>query len=115
MSKNEINCPACGAPVTIEPGKVRVICAFCGVSVAIPEEEQIKLPPPPPPPPVKTEDEVAKVLREAQPVARTALRGYAWWTILKRFIPTCLGILFLLCIAGCVLGGVLIYWAQNRF
>ena len=109
MPESKLNCPACGAPVTIEPGKVRMICAFCGVSVAIPEEKQIKLAPPPPPPPVKTEDEVAKVLREAQPVAQTALRGYAWWTILKRFIPTCLGILFLLCIAGCVLGGVLIY------
>ncbi len=101
-------CLACGAPVLPVAGVTHTTCAYCGVTLAIPEELQ-KDPVPPgsgfkiPEPETSSEMEAAEFLREAQPVARKAFNLFALWTWVRRFLPGCLvaiSIAICLCLVG---------------
>ena len=97
-------CIACGAPVIPEKGVTHMACAYCGVTLAIPQELQkdavplgstFKIPEPEPTP----EMEAAEFLRAAQPVARKAFNLFALWTWARRFLPGCLvGALAIACL-----------------
>lgn len=101
-------CLACGAPVHPAEGVTHMACAYCGVTLAIPEELQVdpvplgstfEFPEPDPLP----EMEAAEFLRAAQPVARKAFNLLALWTWIRRFLPGCLvaiSILTCLCLIG---------------
>ena len=161
MAENSFPCPACGGPVSSNPGEKRTTCGFCGVSVTVPADfvpkvnkddvlaqvrnaltarnkvEAVRLyrqgfgvglkeakdavdamqadyePRYTPPPPKTDEEQVADVLRKAQPIATGALRTYAWWTVVKRFIPGCLITLTVLCVLTCVSGAAFIFLLQQ--
>jgi len=106
--KTTFSCLACGAPVIPEEGVAHMTCAYCGVTLAIPQELQkdpvplgsgFRVPEPDPDP----EMEAAEFLREAQPIARKAFNLFALWTWVRRFLPGCLvatSIAICLCLVG---------------
>jgi len=106
-------CLACGAPVIPEEGITHMACAYCGVTLAIPQELQkdaiplgsvFRVPEPDPDP----EMEAAEFLRAAQPVARKAFNLFALWTWVRRFLPGCL-VALLIATCLCLIGiGILI-------
>ena len=105
-------CPACGAPNEPEAGRAQMTCSYCGANLAIPSEMRWDAPPrveaapervaPPP----RLEDEASEMLRKAQPVAVKALNTYAWWTWIRRVLPTCL-IIALIILCACAAFGML--------
>lgn len=111
------SCIACGAPVIPEEGVTHMACAYCGVTLAIPEELQkdavplgskFKIPEPEPAP----EMEAAEFLRAAQPVARKAFNLFALWTWVRRFLPGCLvGVLVIACL--CLIGAAILIAQQG--
>lgn len=121
MDERTFPCPACGGPVAPNPGEKRTTCSYCGVSVTVPEN--FILPPrqqaaeaPAAAPHRKTDPEqVAEVLRKAQPIAAGALSTYAWWTALKRFIPGCLIALIVLCVLSCLASAALLAALTGNF
>jgi len=163
MAENTFPCPACGGPVSSNPGEKRTTCGFCGVSVTVPADfvprvnkddvlpqvrnalasgnkieavrlyrqgfgvglkeakdavdaMQVDYEPrytSPPPPSRSDEEQIADVLRKAQPIATGALKTYAWWNIAKRFIPGCLIAMAVLCVLTCVSGAAFIFLLQQ--
>jgi len=101
-------CLACGAPVNPLEGVTQMACAYCGVTLAIPEALQKDLLPPGsrfkiPEQEPDPEMDAAEFLRAAQPVARKAFNLFALWTWVRRFIPGCLlaiSIATCLCLVG---------------
>ncbi len=57
--------------------------------------------PRPAPPQKSSEEQVADMLRKAQPIAAGALNTYTWWSVLKRIVPGCLVLLAAVCILSC--------------
>ena len=101
-------CIACGAPNEPAAGRSRMACAYCGANLTIPESLRVKAKPTAAVKPLKVEpspsfeDEAADILRKAQPIAVKAWNTYAYWTWIRRLLPTCLVITFvsfLICIA----------------
>ncbi|MEJ5224781.1 MAG: hypothetical protein WHV44_10035 [Anaerolineales bacterium] len=128
MDERTFPCPACGGPVAPNPGEKRTICSYCGVSATVPKnfiprprqqaaEAPAAAPPRPTPPPSRKTDpeQVADVLRKAQPIAVGALSTYAWWTTVKRFIPGCLIALIVLCVLSCLAGVALLAALTGNF
>jgi hypothetical protein len=108
MTSNTISCPSCGGPNKPEAGAVRMACAYCGTTLAIPESMRVKDAPkaekiaPKPKPTPTPEIDAPDLLRKAQPAAVKAWNLFAYWTRLRRLIPACLTVLvigFFLCAA----------------
>ena len=93
---SSINCPACGAPNLPETDKIYLACNYCGTNIAIPEKLRTKSEPKKEQNVSKArpisipENEAAKLLRKAQPVAIGAWNLYALWTWVRWILPTCL-------------------------
>ena len=105
-------CPACGAPNEPEAGRPQMACSYCGANLTIPAELRRAAIPKVEKAPSKTasapslENEAPELLRKVQPVAVKAWNAYAYWTWIRRALPTCLIILLvLLCV--CVILGAL--------
>ena len=103
--KNEIPCPACGAPNSPEADKTRMACAYCGANLVIPEALQRKSIPEKnarkPEASLGADIEAGDILRKMQPIAIRAWNLYALWTWVRRILPTCL-ILFIVGIILCL-------------
>ena len=117
---SSINCPACGAPNLPEAGKIHVACNYCGTNIIIPEKLRTKATLKMEGTASKTkpisvpENEAAKLLRKAQPVAIGAWNLYALWTWIRWILPTCL-VIFLVSTVLCVaLGAVPIFLRLMR-
>lgn len=128
MAENAFPCPACGGPLEANPGEKRTVCGYCGVTVTVPEsyipQKKVDTEPPkaqtparpaPPPPRKSDQEQVADVLRKAQPIATGALNTYAWWTGAKRFIPGCIIVLVVLCLLACLASAALITALAGNF
>ena len=112
---SSINCPACGAPNSPEAGKIHLVCNYCGTTITIPEKLRTKAAPKMEQTAskaksvIRPENEAAKLLRKAQPVAIGAWNIYALWTWVRWILPTCL-VIFLVGTVLCVaLGTVPIF------
>ena len=98
---SSINCPACGAPNLPEAGKIHIACNYCGTNITIPEKLRTKAAPKVEGTASKAkpisvpENEAAKLLLKAQPVAIGAWNLYALWTWMRWILPTCLIVLVL--------------------
>ncbi|MBI5934296.1 MAG: hypothetical protein HY867_11360 [Chloroflexi bacterium] len=95
----EFPCPACGAPNEPEAGRAQMTCRYCGANLTIPASMRSAAPPkvekapaseasvaPAPSP----EIDASEFLRQAQPVVAQAWNTFAWWTWIRRVLPTCL-------------------------
>ena len=107
-----INCPACGAPNLPEAGKIYIGCNYCGTNITIPEKLRTKAIPKMEgtvsraKPISVPENEAAKLLRKAQPVAIGAWNLYALWTWVRWILPTCLVILLVGTVLCVILGAL---------
>ncbi len=113
MTKSpSIQCPACGAPNSPAAGKIYVACEYCGTNINIPKKLRTKTTSTKGKPPSKAkpvsipENEAAKFLRKAQPIAINAWNFYAVWTWLMRLLPACL-VVFIVGIFLCLALGAL--------
>ena len=101
-------CPACGGPNEPEAGRAQMTCHYCGANLNIPASMRKAAPPkvekaPTKPAPVPTpEIDASELLRQAQPVVAKAWNTYAWWTWLRRLLPTCL-VIILVAICSCAI------------
>ena len=101
-----IPCPACGAPNVPEAGRAQMACSYCGANLTIPASMRKAAPPkvektpPMAAPPPTPEADVSEVLRQAQPVLTQAWNTFAWWTWIRRALPTCL-VIILVAICSC--------------
>ncbi len=69
---------------------------------------------PRPAPPKIDQEQVADVLRKAQPIAAGALNTYAWWSALRRIVPGCLILLVAVCIISCASFAAFILLLQQQ-
>jgi hypothetical protein len=112
-----IPCPACGAPNNPEAGRAQMACSYCGANLTIPASMRRDAPPkvekapaseasaaPAPRPEVDTSEIASEILRQAQPVMTKAWNTFAWWTWIRRALPTCL-VIVLIALCGCVILG----------
>lgn len=101
-------CPACGAPNEPVVGQARMMCAYCGANLTIPESlrtaaiPKVEKTPEKSVPTPRLEEEATELLRKAQPVAVKAWNTYAVWTQIRRALPTCL-IVLLIALCGCAI------------
>lgn len=106
------SCPTCGGPNEPVPGESRMACAYCGVTLTIPQAMRstakpfIEKMPPKKESAIRLEKDGPDLLRKAQPVAIKAWNAYAYWTWIRRLFPTCL-ILFATGFIFCLAAGVL--------
>jgi DNA-directed RNA polymerase subunit RPC12/RpoP len=127
MSPVSFPCPSCGGPVEPLSGKIRLACPYCGSSVNIPENLQIKEKPaevpeksttpyfmPPPP---REGDDITDVLNQVKPLAAGAMKAYGIWAMLRmlwrRVVPACAVILMILCLLVCGASVLLIFLSQR--
>jgi hypothetical protein len=127
MSPVSFSCPPCGGPVEPLPGKTRLPCPYCGSSVNIPDNLQIKETPSKvsgktttpyfTPPPPREGDDLTDVLRQVKPLAAGALSAYGLWAMLRmlwrRVVPACAVIVMILCLLVCVASVLLIFLSQR--
>jgi len=112
-------CPACGSPNNPEAGRTQMACSYCGANLTIPAALRTAAPPkvektteraaPIP----SLEKEAPDLLRKAQPIAIRAWNAYAYWTWIRRALPTCL-VIILIGICLCVAFGVLPFFLNLR-
>jgi len=100
-------CPACGAPNEPEAGRAQIACSYCGANLTIPASlrreaapKAEKTPERAAPTP-RQEIDASELLRQAQPVVTKAWNAFAWWTWVRRALPTCL-VIVLIGICACV-------------
>lgn len=99
-------CPACGAPNEPEAGATQMACSYCGANLTIPVSTRKAAPPRVEKTPEKAapapspEIDASEILRQAQPVVTRAWNTYAWWTWIRRALPTCL-IIVLIGLCAC--------------
>lgn len=102
------HCTGCGAPNKPEAGQTSMACAYCGITLTIPEELRTRATPrvekiqSKATPAVSLEKEAPELLRKAQPLAIKAWNMYAYWTWVRWVLPTCLTIFvvgFFICMA----------------
>lgn len=98
-------CPACGAPNEPIAGAAQMACTYCGANLIIPTSMRKSAPPKVERPPTmaapRQEIDASELLRKAQPVATQAWNTYAYWTWIRRVLPTCLGIVVIgICICA---------------
>lgn len=103
----EFSCPACGGPNEPKAGRAQMACSYCGANLTIPAELRRAAPPKVEKTPPKAasapslEKDAPDLLRKVQPVAVKAWNTYAYWTWIRRALPTCLIIgLIGLCACG---------------
>ncbi|MEW5938797.1 MAG: hypothetical protein AB1750_03990 [Chloroflexota bacterium] len=100
-------CPACGAPNDPIAGATQMTCSYCGANITIPASMRTSAPPKAERPPAmaapapRPEVEASEILRQAQPVAVKAWNAYAYWTWIRRALPTCLVVVLIgLCVCA---------------
>ena len=104
----EFPCPACGAPNVPEAGRAQMTCSYCGANLTIPASMRRDAPPKVERPPTmaapapRPEVDASELLRQAQPVVTQAWNTFAWWTWIRRILPTCL-VIVLVGICACVI------------
>lgn len=128
MNPNTFPCPSCGGPVDPLPGKTHLPCPFCGSAVTIPEElrlagSSIETPgrtstkPYFVPPPPRTSDDITDVLRQVEPFATNAVKGYGLWVLIRSFfrriLPACAIVLLIFCILACVAAALFLFLARR--
>ncbi len=103
----EFPCPACGAPNEPEAGRAQMACSYCGANLTIPasmrtsEKPKVESTPARVAPAPRQEMDTSELLRQAQPVATRAWNTFAWWTWIRRVLPTCLVIVLIgICICA---------------
>ncbi len=137
MTQTSFPCPACGAPIQPEANKNNMACPFCGVAVNIPvnlrwnetiDPEPVHKTPAFDPfaeaeravtPEMRAKSlqqtrQIAEIMRKVEPVASTAYRSYAWWTILKPILPGILIAIAACCIFFLLSSGIAVYLLQSR-
>ncbi len=110
MMKNDLPCPACGAPNPPEADRTHMACAYCGANLVIPKVLQRKSIPEKntlkPESSPGADIEAGDILRKVQPLAIRAWNLYALWTWVRRVLPSCL-ILFAVGIILCLITSTL--------
>ncbi|MBV6392000.1 MAG: hypothetical protein KPEEDBHJ_01217 [Anaerolineales bacterium] len=108
MNLTLIKCPSCGGPNDPSPGASQMPCAYCGANLTIPKEMRRGASPIVEKKPSAEnaahtfEKNAPDLLRKAQPIAVKAWNAYAYWTWIRRLLPTCLTLLaigFIVCVA----------------